>query len=65
MKDYANDILKQLAFLDNWFQKVPNSQNVEFHNKVNDLVDMEYAVEPSIRPVYWISKWVDYSDKYT
>ena len=25
---------------------------------------MDEAVEPSRRPVYWISKWVDYSDKY-
>ena len=65
MKDYAHDILKQLAFLDGWFSVSQNNSEIRYNRKVNDGVDMEDAVEPSIRPVYWISKWVDYSDKYT
>jgi len=33
-------------------------------NQEPTAADMEDAVDPSIRPVFWISKWVDYSDKY-
>jgi serine/threonine protein kinase len=64
MKKYAHDILSQLKFLDELFSKPTENRGVRFHKKVSDVVDMEDAVDPSIRPVYWISKWVDYSDKY-
>jgi len=53
---YTSQILEQLA---------PFAlKNKSSRHREPSPLELENAVEPSIRPVFWISKWVDYSDKY-
>jgi len=63
MAKHTENILEQTRELQDWVYSKGDA-NAYNPQMVNDTVDMDEAEDPAKRPVYWISKWVDYSDKY-
>ena len=63
MAKHTENILEQTRELQGWVYSRGDA-NAYNPQMVNDNVDMDEAEDPAKRPVYWISKWVDYSDKY-
>lgn len=49
---HIQDLAKQLRDL------------VESKPSERAVIKMDAAEDPAMAPIYWVSKWIDYSDKY-
>lgn len=58
---HIGDLQRQIAAVLDHAKLLP-SDAVQPNRKMLDL--MEESEEPTLAPVYWVSKWVDYSDRY-